>query len=193
MRFVSAVLHASNTADKYQQEYYPTKTPKPALYETCVLMDWVYNNFRLDNALDTGAFVTERPVKYSTQADTVKLYPKEGLYTILPNESDESTIQRTYDLPETLAAPIKQGDVVGTVTLSLAGESIGTVELIAGSNIDRNMVLYVISRIGEFFSSLYFRVLLVLVAITAVIYLVLFLYMNFTHKSDGKIRHHNRY
>lgn len=193
MRFVSAVLHASNTADKYQQEYYPTKTPKPALYETCVLMDWVYNNFRLDNALDTGAFVTERPVKYSTQADTVKLYPKEGLYTILPNESDESTIQRTYDLPETLAAPIKQGDVVGTVTLSLAGESIGTVELIAGSNIDRNMVLYVISRIGEFFSSLYFRVLLVLVAITAVIYLVLFLYMNFTHKGDGKIRHHNRY
>lgn len=123
MRFVSAVLHASNTADKYQQEYYPTKTPKPALYETCVLMDWVYNNFRLDNALDTGAFVTERPVKYSTQADTVKLYPKEGLYTILPNESDESTIQRTYDLPETLAAPIKQGDVVGTVTLSLAGRA----------------------------------------------------------------------
>lgn len=193
MRFVSAVLHASASADAYQQQYYPTKAAKPALHETCVLMDWVYENFHLDNALDTGAFVTERPVKYSIEADTVKLFPKEGLYTILPNESDQSAIQKTYDLPETLAAPIKQGEVVGTVTLSLAGESIGTVELIAGSTIERNQVLYLISRVGEFFGSLYFKVVLILSAITAVIYLIIFLYINFKHKDDRKIRRTDRY
>lgn len=193
MRFVSAVLHASNTGDKFQQEHYPTKAPKPALYETCVLMDWVYQNFHLDNALDTGAFVTERKVKYATQADTVKLFPKEGLYTILPNESDQSAIQRSYDLPETLAAPIQQGEVVGTVTLSLAGESIGTVELIAGSTIQRNQLLYLISRVGEFFGSLYFKVVLVLSAITAVGYLIVFIYLNVKHKDDKKIRRTKRF
>ncbi len=193
MRFVSAVLHASSTADSYQQQYYPTKAAKPALYETCILMDWVYDNFHLDNALDTGAFVTERKVKYSIETDTVKLFPKEGLYTILPNESDQSAIQKTYDLPETLAAPIQQGEVVGTVTLSLAGESIGTVELIAGSTIERNQVLYIISRVGEFFGSLYFKVVLILSAITAVIYLIIFLYINFKHKDDRKIRRTNHY
>ncbi len=193
MRFVSAVLHASGTNDKYQQEHYPTKAPKPALYETSVLMDWVYNNFHLDNALDTGAFVTERKVKYSTQVDTVKLFPKEGLYTILPNESDQSAIQKTYNLPDTLAAPIQQGDVVGTVTLSLAGESIGTVELIAGSTIERNPVLYLISRVGDFFSSLYFKVVLILTAITAVGYLLFFLYLSMKYKDDKKIKRTKRY
>ncbi len=193
MRFVSAVLHASNTADKFQQQYYPTKAAKPALYETCVLMDWVYENFHLDNALDTGAFVTERKVKYSTETDTVKLFPKEGLYTILPNESDQSAIQKSYNLPESLAAPIEQGEVVGTVTLSLAGESIGTVELIAGSSIQRNQVLYLISRVGEFFGSRYFRVVLVLSGITAVGYFGVFLYVNLRHKDDRKIRRTKRY
>ena len=82
---------------------------------------------------------------------------------------------------------------MGTVTLSLAGESIGTVELIAGSSIQRNQVLYLISRVGEFFGSRYFRVVLVLSGITAVGYFGVFLYVNLRHKDDRKIRRTKRY
>ena len=68
------------------------------------------------------------------------------------------------------AAPITQGDVVGTVTLSIEGEEVGTVELIAGSTISRNQVLYTMARVGEFFSSTYFRVVVILTMITVAVY-----------------------
>ena len=56
-------------------------------------------------------------------------------------------------MPDELAAPIKQGDVVGTVTLTIQGEVIGTADLIAGSDVSRNQVLYTLSRVSLFFQA----------------------------------------
>ena len=187
MKFISVVMHTPLSADQYAVQYGYRKQ-HPALYETCLLMDWVYENFKMDNALDTGAFVTEIPVKYSTDTDTLKLYPADGLRTILPNESDQSILQKTYNLPESVAAPVKQGDVIGTVTLYLSGEAIGTVDLIAGSNVSRNPVLYFISKLGEFFSSLYFKVLMVLVVIALAVYAAVFLRMSYKHRNSRQVK-----
>ena len=56
----------------------------------------------------------------------------------------------------------RQGDVVGTVTLTIQGEVIGTADLIAGSDVSRNQVLYTLSRVSLFFSSTYFKVVIAL-------------------------------
>ena len=42
-------------------------------------------------------------------------------------EADETALQKTFILPESVAAPIHEGDVIGAVRLSLAGEELGTV------------------------------------------------------------------
>ena len=60
--------------------------------------------------------------------------------------------------------------MVGTVTLTIQGQTIGTVDLIAGSDVSRNQVLYTISRIGEFFSSTYFKVVIMLTMAVAAVY-----------------------
>ena len=67
-----------------------------------------------------------------------------------------------FNVPDELAAPIKQGDVVGTVTLTIQGEVIGTADLIAGSDVSRNQVLYTLSRVSLFFSGTYFKVVIAL-------------------------------
>ena len=72
-----------------------------------------------------------------------------------------TALDSTY-VPDELAAPIKQGDVVGTVTLTIQGEVIGTADLIAGSDVSRNQVLYTLSRVSLFFSSTYFKVVIAL-------------------------------
>jgi len=59
-------------------------------------------------------------------------------------------------------APIGRGAVVGTVTLTIQGEVIGTADLIAGSDVSRNQVLYTLSRVSLFFSSTYFKVVIAL-------------------------------
>ena len=65
--------------------------------------------------------------------------------------------------------------MVGTVTLTIEGEVIGTTDLIAGSDVARNQVLYTIARVGEFFSSTYFKVVVMLTMIVVAVYAFLFI------------------
>ncbi len=157
----------------------------PAFYVTADLYDWAFQNFSVKLALDTSQPTVEVPVKYSTDVDMVLLYPAEDFLTVLPNESDETTLQRVYNLPESAPAPIKEGDVIGTVTLYLAEQEIGTVNLIAKTDIKRNWFLFVLAKIGEFMSSLYFKVVVVLALIALAIYLY---YIYRVNKHQEEIR-----
>lgn len=145
---------------------------RPALLETGTIMDWVFNTYTIAPALDTTQPITEVRVAYSTQADTVMLYPADNMMTLLPREGGSALTEQIFNVPDELGAPIKQGDIVGTVTLTIQGETIGTADLIAGSDISRNQLLYTISRIGTFFSSTYFKVVVMLTMLAVGAYLI---------------------
>lgn len=70
--------------------------------------------------------------------------------------------QKYFHLPDYATAPIQQGDVVGTVELKLAGETIGVVNLIAGQDVHQNALLFTVSKVQAFFHSLYLKVVIVL-------------------------------
>lgn len=124
---------------------------RPALAETGTIMDWVFDTYTIAPALDTTQPITEVRVAYSTQTDTVMLYPADNMMTLLPSAGGAALTEPVFNVPDELAAPIRQGDVVGTVTLTIQGEVIGTADLIAGSDVSRNQVLYTLSRVSLFF------------------------------------------
>ncbi|WP_294496066.1 serine hydrolase [uncultured Gemmiger sp.] len=165
--YISVLLQSDAAADPNASE---PKYAKPALVETANLMDWVFSTFSIAPALDTTSPITERPVRYSTDADTVMLYPADNMMTLLPADGGADLTQKTFDLPEYLTAPLKQGDVVGTVTLSINGEKLGTVDLLAGSTVTRNQVLFTLTKVGEFFSSTYFKVVIILTLVVVAVY-----------------------
>ena len=92
------------------------------------------------------------------------------MMTLLPSSGDGTVTQKYFHLPDYVCAPVQQGDVVGTVELKLAGETIGMVNLIAGQDVSRSSLLYSFSKLQEFFGSLYLKVVLVVSAICAIIY-----------------------
>ena len=159
--YISVLLHSS--ADQEVD-------PRPALTETGTLMDWVFQTFTIQSALDTTRPITERPIRYSTETDTIMLYPADDMMTLLPADGGAALTEQTFSLPEYLTAPIEQGDVVGTVTRSINGEKLGTVDLIAGSTVARNQVLYTLTKVGEFFSGTYFKVVVILTMIVVAVY-----------------------
>ena len=160
--YISVVLNVPNATDE--------EGGRPALLETGTLMDWVYATYTIAPALDTTQPITESRIVYSTQTDTVMLYPADDMMTLLPRDGGAALTEQVFNLPDHLTAPLKQGDVVGTVTLTIEGESIGTVDLIAGSDVERNHMLYTISRVGEFFSSTYFKVVIMLTMAVIAVY-----------------------
>ena len=163
--YIFCVMGSPDTCDDFG---YANR--RPALYETAHLIDWVFDSFSIQAALDTDLALAEIPVKYSSDTDTLQLYPADSMMTLLPSTGDGSVTQKYFHLPDSVSAPVQQGDVVGTVELKLAGETIGVVDLIAGQDIDRNPLLFTLARIREFLGSLYLKVVITLCIISALIY-----------------------
>ena len=163
--YIFCIMGSPDTADTYGYS-----NRRPALYETTQLIDWVYSSFSVQAALDPDQALAEIPVKYSSETDTLLLYPDDQMMTILPSSSDSSVTQKFFHLPDSVAAPVKQGDLIGTVEIKLAGETIGVVNLVAGQDVNRNPVLFVIAQFQAFLNSLYLKVVLVLSAIALAIY-----------------------
>lgn len=63
--------------------------PRPALTETAELMDWRSHLYRNCGA-DTTQPITELPIVYSSQTDTVMIYPADDMQTLLPRQAGQS-------------------------------------------------------------------------------------------------------
>lgn len=148
-----------------------------SFHDTMNLFDWIFANFAVQPSLDTTVPVHELPVELSSDTDIVKLLPTQDMKTILPLEGGADLVERSFDVPESVNAPIKAGDKLGTLTLSLQGKVIGVVDLVAAYDVERNPLLNVLYAIGEFFKGTYFRVVLILTGIYIVLYFSVMLWL----------------
>ena len=135
-----------------------------SFYDTAAIYDWIFANYSVRPSIDVGSPVTEIRVNYCSDLDTLMLYPADDLRTVLPN-GDDSLLEKAFDVPESVDAPVQMGDAVGTVTLTLNGDLIGTVDLVAGQDVARSDFLYALAQVKAFFQSLYFRVVCILTAV----------------------------
>ncbi len=97
------------------------------------------------------------------------------------------TLMYKFNLPESVPAPIKQGDVVGSVVLSMNGIVLDEVELVASQDVSRNFILFIIDWVGGFFESLYFRIVIALALLYICVLVVIVKIMQV--KYVGKITH----
>lgn len=147
--------------------------------DTANLYDWAFNDFTLKPALDTESPLAEVKVLYSYETDSVMVYPAGGASTILPNNSEEENnpVTLEFTLPDSIAAPVKRGDAVGSVTVYVDGERVSTVELLAAQDVERSWPLFIFTKITGFFTGTFFKVLVVLSLITAAGYAALYFWV----------------
>ena len=138
----------------------------PAFDATAAIMDYFFDEYTLKPANSLEAPVTEVTMKYVKGKDNLLLYPKSEVYSVLPNGVDESSFQKVFNLPDEVYAPINAGDVIGTVSYYIAGDLVGTTDLVAAESYERDTFIFIVEKLGEIVSSLYFRVV---VAVTIVL------------------------
>lgn len=141
-----------------------------AMLDCKAFYQWAFSNLALKEVVKANTAVTTVPIDLAWSRDTVELYPAESYTTLMLANIEPSSIMVKTDLPETIQAPIKKGERLGTAQLVYGSEVIGTVELVAGETIQRNELLYLFSLISNMFDSTVFVVLLALLALIAVAY-----------------------
>lgn len=96
------------------------------------LLDWGFASYGLYCEEETP--LEDVPVNFGT-VDSVKVYSER--FTCLLNKPDIAKIEKSYEIPESLEAPLRAGDTVGAVIYTLNGEEIGRCNIIIKDDIDR--------------------------------------------------------
>lgn len=187
LNYIAVITGAHNSRVLVKEEYETTDekgniVKVPAEYKTIyhglnegrTLLTWGESRFRYVKAITSATPITDIPVKLAAGSDRVALMPQRDLEIFVPDSVDiKSDVSYSYVLNVTsLTAPVKAGQVVGTLYVTYNGEKIGEVPLVARNNIERDGWLTLGSRIKELASTPFFIVLMILTAFAVVFYVI---------------------
>lgn len=144
-----------------------------AFAETGKLLDWAFSHFKLKTLLPVEESCAQIRLRLCSERDNLLLYPAQKILGLVPDEIDPSSVQVIPHVNTYVDAPVQKGDVCGYVEVKLADEVIGMTDLIAGENISRNEFLYVLQVFKNIFTSVWLKLLVVLLLLFALIYVLL--------------------
>ena len=130
--------------------------------DTKEMFEWGFNNHYSEDLLDTLKPLFEVPVKLSSESDYISLKAEHDLQGLVPIDFDKEKLTLTPDIPESINAPIKEGQEIGTVSVIYDGISYGTVDLLAVNEVEMSKVLYYVDILENFFNSDIFKMVLIL-------------------------------
>lgn len=168
----------------------PNADKRYEFLESTELYRWAFNNFSFKEVANSTDPVCEMPVELSLDTDFVPLYFEKPFVTVLPNDADDSTIVIKPHLnSESVEAPVKKGEVMGTADVIYAEQIIGTVKLVAGNDVKESRLLICIKYIKAFFSSVYMKVVYVLIALAVVVFILMVIRLNMARLKKRRVKY----
>ncbi len=158
LSFISVVLGSDRvTLDDGEIRTY-------SFYDTRLLFDWAFDNFSYQTVLTADELIQDVGVALS-KTDRVSVHPAEDVELLLPNGTDPADLERNLDLQDPVDAPVSQGQTLGTMTLSLDGQDLATVDLLAMADVEADRLLVLWQDVKDFFSMTVVRVVLIVLAV----------------------------
>lgn len=104
--------------------------------DTKTLFDYGFANFKTAKILSAGELsqnvnITETYNDKTETKETIAAVLTQDVYATLPLDADPTQVQSSIQCEESQSVPIEEGQVLGTVLLTLNGETIGTADLTA--------------------------------------------------------------
>lgn len=151
--------------------------------DTKKLYEWAFTDFAYKTVLESGQIVGEAPLELAWDTDNITAMPAESLSAIVPKVADTSTVSLDIKWDkESYDAPIKKGDVLGKCDVIYAGETLGTVDLVASKDVERSFIMYMGRGIKNFFtsvvSSLPFLITVAVILVVVIVFIIICIVMN---------------
>lgn len=171
------------------------KSVRPDFYDTKNLINWVINECAYRAVINKGDILAEVEVKFSKDNQYVTLAAADGIYATLPKNSDNSTVNvKTSILKEEIAAPIKQGELMGYAEIYYGNELIGRVDLIATNDVESDFWAVLGNSVMKMINSLYFKVFLAILGVMILLIIGIIAFINLRRKLIRRKKvHKDRY
>lgn len=99
------------------------------------LLNYGFANYGNANVKIDRDELPDLPVTNGTETSVT--LTSDNSVSFLVTKGKEGDIQKSFDLPETLEAPVKAGDTVGTITFTLDGKTLGQLPVVTSNAVDR--------------------------------------------------------
>ena len=166
----------------------PAKSPDGIAYQnflpwfdTRKLYDWAFDTFEVKTLMEAGEEATEVAVRLNWDVDKINLLAASSFSYLVPKETGKDDVSPIPDYPQIIDAPIKKGQKIGSLKIVLAGEELGTVDLVAAETVPLSKSLYYLDQAKSFLDTFLFKFVLVFFVVILVLYIALMM-----------IRNHNR-
>ena len=164
-----------------------------AMIDSANLYKWAFENLAIKTILDKNDLVKEIGLNYAWNKDSIQLAPAEGYSTIMPDDVSLDSIDKTYSIPESIDAPVRQGDKIGTVTLSYANQKLATIDLLAGESVDRSELLTVMDGLKTIATSTWFIAVVIGIIVLALIYMIVAAVYNRRKKTRRPVKKYRKF
>ena len=156
------------------------------------LYEWGFKNFSERTIVDTSTPIAEVPVTLSSENDYVTVKVSQSISTQLPNDVNISDFQLVTNLPDSVEAPVESGQVLGTLTVTLDGESYGTVDLVAVSSVSRSSFLAAKQSVTVFLHSWQFMMIVTFIALAIIVLIIIRIIVIHRRNTYTGRRYHGR-
>ena len=158
------------------------------MYDAATLFRWAFLNIENKTIVADGDLIGEVPLKYAWDKDTLQVVAKGNVTSMLPKILAEDDIQTIISLPESVQAPVKKGDELGSALYLYKGEILAEVPLIASESVERSEVIQTIEQGKEIITSTWFVITAVVIVTLTVVYIALMVSMNRKRRKMRRIR-----
>ena len=152
------------------------------------LFRWAFTQLAFKNIYLEGDLVADVALQYAWEQDRLQVVTAKNVSAILPQDVAVNSIVTELDLPESIQAPVKKGEVIGKATLSYAGEVIGEVDLVAAESVQRSEIIQTIETSKEVVTSPWFLFIASAIIVVLFFYIVTIVIYNRRKKRMRRVR-----
>ncbi len=164
--------------------------------DTAELFRWAFNNFTYRSILDSSETIDSIPIDYSWDYDAVNIRPEKEVYALIPKDADTSTVEIKVDYKNPRAeAPVRKGDVVGTVNLYYADEKIGSTGAVIAESVEGSQLLKISDAVKNFLIKykVYFFFGLAGLFFLLIVFIIITIRLNSKKKRYGTVKRYKRF
>ncbi len=152
------------------------------------LFRWAFRTLGKKTIVSQGDILSSVNLEYAYQKDELLLSASENVSVMLPDSVEQSSIITTVEKPESVQAPIRKGEVVGTATLSYANEVIATVPLVATESVSRSDLIAGWEQGRALLTSPWSIAIMAAIGALVVVYLILVIFYRRKQKQLRRVK-----
>ncbi|MBQ6153382.1 MAG: D-alanyl-D-alanine carboxypeptidase [Ruminococcus sp.] len=144
-----------------------------AMLDSKELYEWAFEHIAYQTVMSGTDSLGQADVEFAKDDKKINLVPSGDVSSLLPNDYDKARVTTEVQVNENIEAPVKQGDILGSVEVYLDGELIDTKDVIAADSVERDEFKYTFHQIKEFFKTHVVLVIILGVVLIVVIIIII--------------------